>query len=163
MAGGGWWGIVGCVVTTFLSAVFYLALWLNFLLLVAFKFAVTFFSSWWIRLPLALIVIAAWAILVLIAAAGKAAAGEAGRRAEAAAVEHGPLLSTVVPKDATGEVARVLGCQNYYAVLEIPVGTMHHPWGERNTKRGRDGRARHARARGSFCVLGIARCPFSSP
>jgi hypothetical protein len=36
------------------------------------------------------------------------------------------LLSTVVPHDATGEVARVLGCQNYYAVLEVPVTADEH-------------------------------------
>ena len=43
--------------------------------------------------------------------------GDGGQAFEA----RGHLLSTAVPSDATGEVARVLGCQNYYAVLEVPV------------------------------------------
>ncbi len=41
---------------------------------------------------------------------------KARKKAEA----EGILLSTEVPKGATGEVARVLGCDNYFDVLEVP-------------------------------------------
>ena len=63
---------MGCAATTFLSAASYLALWINFLLLLCLKFAATFFTAWWIKVPLVLVVVAAWVFLMLLAAAGKA-------------------------------------------------------------------------------------------
>lgn len=119
MVGGGWWNLVGALVVTFIHLISHLPLWMNYLLLTFLKFSATFFSAWWIRLPLVLVILAAWVLLILLAAASAAAHG--GGKGNRTVDNDTPLLSTLVPPDARGEVARVLGCQNYYAVLEVPV------------------------------------------
>ena len=70
------------------------------------------FSSWWIRVPLVLIVLVAWAFFTTLWLAWRA-------NHEVGAAPPPGELSVDVPKDAEGEVARILGCRTYYAVLEL--------------------------------------------
>ena len=75
------------------------------------------FRSWWLRIPAALIVIAAWVFCFLAwlqALVDAEAKRDTTRPGE---------LSVDVPKDAEGEVARILGCRTYYEVLEVGEAT----------------------------------------
>ena len=74
------------------------------------------FSSWWIRVPAVLIVLAAWAFVSLLWLQFLA-------NAEVNATAPPGELPVDVPKDADGEVARILGCRTYYAVLELDENT----------------------------------------
>lgn len=71
-----------------------------------------YFSTWWIRVPAFLVIMAAWAFFSLLWLHVVASA------AANASTPPGELPSDV-PKDADGEVARILGCRTYYAVLEV--------------------------------------------
>jgi len=70
------------------------------------------FSSLWLRIPACIVVFAAWACSFML---------------WLYALAHADLNTPVppgelpidVPKDADGEVARILGCRTYYAVLEL--------------------------------------------
>lgn len=74
------------------------------------KASVRISSRLWITIPLACAVLAGWGLLFLLWLVAEA------RLAQEA---DGVLLDTTVPEDATGEVARVLGCRDYFSVLEI--------------------------------------------
>lgn len=115
--GGGWWGAIGVVLVSGITAISALAFWISCLFFLLLKASLTFFSSWWIRAPLTIVILAAWVFLALLAIAGRVD----DERARAAAASGGPLLSTLVPDDAEGEVARVLGCADYFSVLEVPL------------------------------------------
>lgn len=115
--GGGWWGAAGVVLVSGVTAVSALAFWISCLIFLLLKASLTFFSSWWIRAPLTVVILAAWVFLALLATAGRVD----DERERAAAASGGPLLSTHVPDDAEGEVARVLGCADYFSVLEVPL------------------------------------------
>jgi uncharacterized membrane protein YgcG len=73
------------------------------------------FSSLWLRVPAVAIVLAAWAFGFLL---WLHALAESSRNGGADGVPQGEL-STDVPHDAEGEVARILGCRHYYDVLEL--------------------------------------------
>ncbi len=68
------------------------------------------FTSWWLRIPACLVVFAAWAFGFLLWLHALAAAARAEVPGE---------LPSEVPAGAEGEVARILGCRNYYTVLEL--------------------------------------------
>ena len=71
------------------------------------------FRSWWLRIPAGLIVLAAW-VFCWLAWLQALVDAEANRDST-----RPGELSVDVPKDAEGEVARILGCRTYYEVLEV--------------------------------------------
>ena len=71
------------------------------------------FRSWWLRIPAGLIVLAAW-VFCFLAWLQALVDAEANRD-----TTRPGELSVDVPKDAEGEVARILGCRTYYEVLEV--------------------------------------------
>eukprot|EP00217_Crustomastix_stigmatica_P016215 CAMPEP_0183796992 /NCGR_PEP_ID=MMETSP0803_2-20130417/13960_1 /TAXON_ID=195967 /ORGANISM="Crustomastix stigmata, Strain CCMP3273" /LENGTH=138 /DNA_ID=CAMNT_0026041651 /DNA_START=9 /DNA_END=422 /DNA_ORIENTATION=- len=69
---------------------------------------------WVMAVPAAAVVLGAWFLLGLSAL-------HAAAKAQKEALAGTVLLSTEVPEGATGEVARVLGCDNHFSVLEASV------------------------------------------
>ena len=109
LTGGGWWGSVVGTAATFLMAVLVGGGLLPALLVwTLMAWSWKFVGVWWLRYPLCAALLAGWFFLVAILGFDfSQSASEA-------------VLNTDVPAGATGEVARVLGCSDYYSVLEIP-------------------------------------------
>jgi hypothetical protein len=109
LTGGGWWGSVVGTTATFLMAVLVGGGLLPALLVwTLMAWSWKFVGAWWLRYPLCVALLAGWFFLVAILGFDfSQSASEA-------------VLGTDVPAGATGEVARVLGCSDYYSVLEIP-------------------------------------------
>jgi hypothetical protein len=119
-----WWWLLGGRMWALLGSVLCLG---NLLLLGRANYAMAvlawtllrgafIFTSWWLRVPAVLIILAAWAFCFL---AWLHALANADLNASVPPGE----LPVDVPKDADGEVARILGCRTYYEVLELGEAT----------------------------------------
>merc|ERR1711871_73715 len=108
LTGGGWWGSIVGTVATFLMAVLVGGGLLPALLVwTLISYAWRLVGAWWLRYPLCIALLAGWFFAVAILGFDfSQTASEA-------------TLNTDVPAGATGEVARVLSCRDYYAVLEL--------------------------------------------
>ena len=109
LTGGGWWGSIVGTVATFLMAVLVGGGLLPALLVwTLISYVWHLVGAWWLRYPLCIALLAGWFFAVAILGFDfSQTASEA-------------TLNTDVPAGATGEVARVLSCRDYYAVLELP-------------------------------------------
>ena len=109
LCGGGWWNAFGTI-ATFLMAILaggFLPAMAGWTLL---SWTWRFVGIWWICLPLTAVIGVGWFLLVLLMVYAEQ---------EQSVPDNETSLSTEVPKGAAGEVARVLGCSNYYEVLEL--------------------------------------------
>lgn len=119
-ANGGWWGLAGCLTTTLVCACTALTFWIDCAFFLAFELTVR--NGWffvWAKVVVGLLVLAAWGLLALLALAGFARA-----QAEERVLgndPNSPILRVMRYPDAFGEVQRVLECEEYFSVLEVPV------------------------------------------
>lgn len=113
--GGGWWGVMGSV-----AALGFAMLGGGVLLGGVTWFLISWqlrLLSWWLSVPAMLITTVGWLFLSsAISSAQQAAGGEESAGEDAVMPGR---LSTVVPRGATGEVARVLSCPDFFQVLEL--------------------------------------------
>jgi hypothetical protein len=119
LAGGGWWGVAAVVVSTLACALTALAFWIDCAFFLAFELVVrSTWLPWYLRLVVCVLVLLGWGFLGLLALAGLARAQEEARLA---LDPDSPVLPALAYGDAEGEVARVLLCTDFFAVLEVPV------------------------------------------
>ena len=110
-SGGGWWAIAGTVVS-FILGIVGTGIFVGTITWVLICWELRFLS-WWLSIPAILVTMVGWVFLCSLMVAAAQEDEESNSEAPAG------QLSTEVPIGAEGEVARVLGCSNYFQVLEL--------------------------------------------